>query len=103
VERVERRLDLPRVVWLVPLGTAVAAVVTWTVWCDSPTAAWIGAAFIVLSGLLVFSLVLEGLPHERRWGNRLGRTAIAGVAGLVTWAISFGAAFLGLYLRCPFF
>src|SRR5262249_29767752 len=102
VEGVELKLDLPRAVWLVPLGTAVAAVVTWTAWCDSPTAAWVGAAFIVLTGLLVFSLVLEGLPHERRWGNRLGRTAIAGGAGLVTSAITFRAAFLGPYLRCPF-
>ena len=25
------------------------------------------------------------------------------IAGLLTWTITFGAAFLGLYLRCPFF
>lgn len=99
----ERGLDLPPAVWLVPLGTAVAAVVAWTGWPDSPTAAWIGAALVVLTGLLVLSLVLEGLPHRRAWRNRLERLALACLAGLVAAAITFGAAVLGLYLRSPFF
>lgn len=99
----ERKLDLPLVVWLFPLGTAVAAVITWTVWCESPTAAWVGAVLVVLTGLLVISLVLEGLPHRRSWGNRLGRLGVACAAGFVAGVITFGAAFLGLYLRCPFF
>lgn len=103
MEWLERKLDLPPAVWLVPLGTAVAAVVTWTAWCESPTAAWLGAALVVLTSLLVISLVLEGLPHRRSWGNRLGRLAVACAAGLVTGIVTFGAAFLGLYLRCPFF
>lgn len=99
----ERRLDLPLAVWLGPLASAVAAVVVWTVWCDSPTATWIGAALIVLTGLLTFSLVLEGLPHQRGWSNRARRTgAAAGLALLVT-LVTGGVAFLGLYLRCPFF
>lgn len=103
MEGLERRLDLPPVVWLGPLATAVAAVVAWTAWSDSPTAAWIGAALIVLTGLLVLSLVLEGLPHRRGWRNRLGRLAIACLAGLLAAALAFGAAFLGLYLQSPFF
>jgi hypothetical protein len=98
-----RKLDLPPAVWLVPLGAAVAAVVTWTAWCDSPRAAWLGAVLVVLTGLLVISLVLEGLPHRPGWGNRLGRLAAACAAGLVAGVVTFGAAFLGLYLRCPFF
>jgi hypothetical protein len=103
MEWLERKLDLPPAVWLGPLGTAVAAVIAWTAWCESPTAAWIGSALIVLTGLLVISLVLEGLPHRPGWGNRLTRLAISLAAGLIAALIAFGAAFLGLYLRCPFF
>jgi hypothetical protein len=103
MEWLERRLDLPPIVWLVPLGTAVGAVVTWTVWCDSPTGAWVGAAFIVLTALLVISLLVEGLPHRPGWRNRLSRLGIATLVGLGVGLITFGAAFLGLYLTCPFF
>jgi hypothetical protein len=103
MEGLGRKLDVPPAVWLVPLGTAVAAVVTWTVWCDSPTGAWVGAAFVVLTALLVISLLVEGLPHHPGWRNRLKRLAIAVVVGLAAGTITFGAAFLGLYLRCPFF
>ena len=77
MEGLGRKLDVPPAVWLVPLGTAVAAVVTWTVWCDSPTGAWVGAAFVVLTALLVISLLVEGLPHHPGWRNRLKRLAIA--------------------------
>jgi hypothetical protein len=98
-----RKLDLPPAVWLVPLATAVAAVVAWTVWCDSANAVWIGAVLVVLTGLLVISLVLEGLPHRSGWANRLGRLGVAIVIGVVVALVTFGAAFLGLYLRCPIF
>jgi len=103
MEWLERRLDVPPAVWLVPLGTAVAAVVTWTVWCDSPTGGWVGAAFVVLTGLFVIALLIEGLPHRPGWLNRLKRLGIAVAVGLAVGTITFGAAFLGLYLRCPFF
>ncbi|PWU24715.1 MAG: hypothetical protein C5B48_04975 [Candidatus Rokuibacteriota bacterium] len=102
MEWLERKLDLPPAVWLVPLGTAVGAVVAWSAWF-SARAAWIGAALVVLTGLLVISLVLEGLPHRPGWKNRLSRLALACAAGLVATAVTFGAAFLGLYLRSPFF
>ena len=98
-----RKLDLPPAVWLLPLGTAIASVVIWTVWCDSPTAAWVGAVLVVVTGLLVISLVLEGLPHRPGWGNRLGRLGVAVATGVVAALVTFGAALLGLYLRCPFF
>ena len=99
----ERRLDLPLAVWLGPLATAVAGVVAWTAWCDSPTAVWIGAACIVLTGLLTFSLLLEGLPHTPGWSNRVRRTGAATLLALVATLAAGGAAFLGLYLSCPFF
>jgi len=99
----QRKLDLPLAVWLVPLGTAAAAVVSWAVWCDSPTAAWIGSACIVATGLLVLSLVLEALPHRPGWRERGRRTAIAAAAGLLAGGAAFFAAALGLYLHCPFF
>jgi hypothetical protein len=99
----ERRLDLPLAVWLGPLGSAVGGVVTWTVWCDSPTAVWVGAAFIVLTGLLTFSFSLEGLEHSPGWSNLFRRTAVATLLALVTTVAAGGAAFLGLYIRCPFF
>jgi hypothetical protein len=57
----------------------------------------------VLTGLLTFSLVLEGLPHQRGWSNRARRTAAAAGFGLVVTLVTGGVAFLGLYLRCPFF
>lgn len=99
----ERRLELPLFVWLGPLGSAVGGIVAWTGWCDSPTAVWIGAAFVVLSGLLTFSLLLEGLPHAPGWSNRLFRTLLACLFALLATGVSGGLAFLGLYLRCPFF
>ena len=99
----ERRLDLPLAVWLAPLGAGVAGVVAWTIWCDSPTAVWIGAALVVLTGLLTFSLVLEGLPHAPGWPSRLRRTAAAAMLSVLATGAAGGAAFLGLYLRCPFF
>ena len=99
----ERRLDLPLSTWLGPLGSAAGGVVAWTAWCDSPTAVWIGAAFIVATGLLTFSLLLEGLPHVPGWSAWLRRTTVATLLGLLAMGMAGGAAFLGLYLRCPFF
>jgi hypothetical protein len=99
----ERRLDLPLAVWLGPLGAAVGGVVAWTAWCSSPSAVWIGAALIVMTGLLTFSLVLEGLPHAPGWSSRLRRTAVATLLAVLATLVAGGAAFLGLYLRCPFF
>ena len=69
----------------------------------SPTGAWVGAAFIVLTGLLVIALLVEALPHRPGWLNRLKRLAIAIAVGIVVGTLTFGAAFLGLYLSCPFF
>jgi hypothetical protein len=97
-----RRIDLPLGVWLLPLGSAIAGVLAWTVWSDSPTALWIGAVFIAGTGVLTFSFVLEGLPHAHSWPNRLHRTAFAALVALAAVAVVGGAAFLGLYLRRPF-
>ena len=60
-------------------------------------------AFIVLTGLLVIALLVEALPHRPGWLNRLKRLAIAIAVGIVVGTLTFGAAFLGLYLSCPFF
>ena len=98
-----RRLDLPSAAWLVPMGTAVAAIVVWAAWCDSPTAAWVGAALVVATGLLVFSLVMEGLAPIGGAGDFLRRTAIASGLALLTGALTAFVAGLGLYLHCPFF
>jgi hypothetical protein len=97
------RIDLPPAVWLLPSASAVAGVLAWTVWSDAPDALWIGAIFIAATGLLTFSFVLEGLPHARGWSNRLRRAALASLCAVAAAALAGGAAFLGLYLRRPFF
>ena len=89
--------------WLLPAATAVAAILAWSVWCDTERGTWLGAVFILGTGVLVLALVHESLPHRRgpkaffrTWG--LAILAGAGATGLV-----FLAAGLGYYLRCrPF-
>jgi hypothetical protein len=94
---------LPRWVWLLPLGTAVAAVLAWTVWCDTERGTWLGGVLILGTGLLVLALVHEGRPHERGAGPALAAWGVAILAGVAAAGILFVGAGLGYYLRCrPF-
>ncbi len=92
---------LPRWVWLIPLATAVAAVVAWTVWCSTEQGTWIGGVLVAASGLFVFAFVHESL--ERRGGltDVVRRLAIAFALGLLATAATFLAAGIGYSLRCP--
>ena len=92
---------LPRVVWLLPLSTAVAAVLAWTVWCGTENGTWLGGALILMSGLLVLALTHEALPHGNGFRGGLRRWALALVAGGAATAVVLAVAGLGYYLSCP--
>jgi hypothetical protein len=92
---------LPPWVWVLPIATAVSAVLAWTVWCDTERGTWLGGLLILATGVLVLAFAHESLPHRRGFGGWLGRWAVALLeAGAVT-AVVFLAAGLGYYLRCP--
>ncbi len=93
--------SLPLGYWLLPLATAVAAVVVWTAWCDSADTIWIGGALVSATGLLVLSLALEAQTHEPGTGALVRRTSIATGLGLAAGSVTFLAAGLGFWLRCP--
>jgi hypothetical protein len=92
---------LPFWVWLIPLSTAIAAVVAWTAWCGTEDGTLIGGVLIAASGLLVFSLGLEALAHRDGLRDMLRRTGIAVALALGAAAVTFLAAGLGHELRCP--
>lgn len=92
---------LPRWVWVLPLASAVAAVLAWTVWCNTERGTWLGGILILVSGLLVLAFVHESLPHRRGFRGALGAWAVAILAGAAVTGIVFLAAGLGYYLRCP--
>jgi hypothetical protein len=90
-------------VWILPLAAGVAAVLAWTVWCNTERGTWIGGVLILGSGVLVLALVHESLPYRRGFGGWLGRWAVALLAGAAATGVVFLAAGLGYYLRCsPF-
>lgn len=94
---------LPRWVWLLPAASAVAAILAWTIWCDTEHGTWLGAVFILGTGVLVLSLVHESLPHRPGAGAWLGRWGIAILSGAAASGLTFFVAGLGYYLRCrPF-
>lgn len=95
--------SLPRWVWLAPLATSLAAVLTWWVWCDTERGTILGGVLIPFSGLLVLALVHESIQHRRglrAWAFAWG---VALLVGLAATGLVFVAAGLGYYLRCsPF-
>jgi hypothetical protein len=94
---------LPLWVWLLPLSTAVAAVLAWTVWCSTEQGTWIGGVLIASTGLLVFALSLEALSRRGGCRDLLRRTGTALALALAVTAVTFVAAGLGHELRCPTF
>jgi hypothetical protein len=88
-------------VWLLPLSTSIASVVAWTAWCDTEHGNLVGGVLIGATGLLVFSLSLEALPHRGGLADVLRRTGIALGLALAVAALTFLAAGIGHELRCP--
>ena len=92
---------LPLWVWTLPLASAVAALLAWTVWCDSERATWLGGVLIFFSGVLVLAFTHESLPHRPGAGAWLRRWVVAVLAGAAATGVVFLAAGLGYYLLCP--
>jgi hypothetical protein len=92
---------LPLWVWILPLASAVAAVLAWTVWCDTERGTWLGGMLILGSGVLVLALVHESLPHGRGLWGWLRGWVLALLAGAGATGVVFLVAGLGYYLRCP--
>jgi hypothetical protein len=88
-------------VWVLPLASAIAAVLAWTVWCHAERATWVGGVLILATGVFVLAFVHELLPHGRGFSDWLPRRALALLAGRMATAVVFLAAGLGYYLRCP--
>jgi hypothetical protein len=85
---------------MLPAGTAVGAFLAWTVWGSTLRGTWIGALLIAATGVLVYALALEALPHDRRgFVGRLEHTAFAIFLGLAAGVATFLAAGLGYYLE----
>jgi hypothetical protein len=90
---------LPLWPWLLPAASALGAVVVWTLWGDTQRGTWVGGLLIGLSAILVYALVLEELPHDRRGVvAATQRTLFAAVLGLAAGTATFLAAGLGYYL-----
>jgi hypothetical protein len=92
---------LPLWVWVLPLASAIAAVLAWTVWCHTERGTWLGGVLILATGVLVLALAHESLPPRRGFGGWLVRWALALLAGGAVTAVVFLGAGLGYYLRCP--
>lgn len=85
---------------MLPAGTAVGAFLAWTVWGSTQRGTWIGALLIAATGVLVYALALEALPHDRGGAlPTLERTAFAIFLGLAAGTGTFIAAGLGYYLE----
>lgn len=92
---------VPRWLWAFPVATAIAAMLAWTVWCNTERGTWLGGILILVSGLFVVAFVHESLPHRRGFEGFFGTWAVAIIAGAAITGIVFLAAGLGYYLRCP--
>ena len=93
------RAHLPLWVWLLPLETAVAAVVAWTVWGDTVRGTWIGGILIGLSGVLVYALALEELPHDRGLASAVRRNVLAIALGVAAGVATVFLAGIGYWLE----
>ena len=92
---------VPRWLWVFPGATAIAAVLAWTVWCNTERGTWLGGILILVSGLFVVAFVHESLPRRRGVRGALGAWAVAVLAGVAATGVVFLVAGLGYYLRCP--
>jgi hypothetical protein len=91
---------LPRWAWILPAATAVAAVLVWTIWGSTERGTLVGAILIGMTGVLVFALALEALPHQRPGVTATaGRTVLAVCLGLAAGVATLAAAGLGYYLE----
>jgi len=85
---------------MLPATTAVSAVLAWTIWGGAERGTWIGGILIGLSGVLVYALALEALPHESRGPiAALQRAGFAVFLGVAAGVATFLAAGLGYYLE----
>jgi hypothetical protein len=85
---------------MLPATSAVAAVLTWTIWGGTQRGTWVGAILIAASALLVYALALEALPHDRRgFVAGIGRALFAVFLGLAAGVATFLAAGLGYYVE----
>jgi hypothetical protein len=85
---------------MVPATTAVSAVLVWTIWGGTERGTWIGGILIGLSGVLVYALALEALPHDGRGSIAvLQRACFAVFLGVASGAATFLAAGIGYYFE----
>ena len=85
---------------MLPATTAVSSVLAWTIWGGTERGTWIGGILVGLSGVLVYALALEALPHEG--GGPIATMRRAGFAvflGVAAGVATFLAAGLGYYLE----
>jgi len=92
-------MRLPWWTWMLPAISAIAAVLTWTIWGSTQRGTWVGALLIAAAAVLVYALALEALPHRRGLGPTLERAAVAVFLGLAAGGATFLAAGLGYYLE----
>ena len=79
---------------------AVGAVLAWTTWGWTQRGTWVGAVLIAVTGVLVYALALEALPHDRRGVvAATERGVVAIFLGIAAGAATFLAAGLGYYLE----
>lgn len=93
------RAHLPLWVWLLPVETAVAAVVAWTVWGDTERGTLIGGILIGLSGVLAYAIALEELPHDRGLASAVRRNGLAIAIGVAAGVVTAFVAGLGYWLE----
>jgi hypothetical protein len=99
-QKVPANSRLPWWAWMLPATTAVAAVLVWTIRGGTQRGTWVGAVLIAATGLLVYALALEALPHDRRgFVAAIGRGVFAVFLGLAAGAATLLAAGLGYYLE----
>jgi hypothetical protein len=85
---------------MLPATTGVAAVLVWTIRGGTQRGTWVGALLIAATGLLVYALALEALPHDRRGVvPAAGRGLFAVFLGLAAGVATLLAAGLGYYLE----
>ncbi len=72
----------------------------WTIRGGTQRGTWVGALLIAATGLLVYALALEALPHERHGlFAAAGRGLFAVFLGLAAGVATLIAAGLGYYLE----
>jgi hypothetical protein len=85
---------------MLPAATSVCAVLAWTIWGGTQRGTWVGALLIAATGLLVYALALEALPHERRGiVAATERGVVAVFLGLAAGVATFLVAGLGYYIE----